>query len=103
MQSTGTNIVDPDEIEAAINKAADKIEDRLRDKIDRDFVEKDLNKTMLDLQKRQEEGNLTLEDLRSMLLVSRNVLVPAAIKGEIDRLRAIAKQAALVAKHKQGK
>lgn len=56
--------------------------------IDVDFV-KNLEDALNDLKTKQEAGKLTIQDMITMLKIQRNVLIPAAMKQEVDKIKMI--------------
>lgn len=57
--------------------------------MDRSFVETELEPALVRLKQKQEEGTLGLADYIDFLKVYRNVMIPAAMKQQIDRLNTI--------------
>jgi hypothetical protein len=74
-----------DTIEAAIKNLCDAVDAS----VDKEFLNKDLEPLMERLKRKQAEGQLDLKDLRDFLRIYKNILIPAAKKHNIAKLRAI--------------
>lgn len=75
-------------LEEAVDTLIQELHKRVGDQIDVGSLD-GLEVTMQRIQEKVTSGQLSLKDLRDFLLLYRNILVPAAMKQEIDRLAAI--------------
>jgi hypothetical protein len=74
------------------NKAIDAVIEGFHKKIgegiDREFVE-GIEPVIRRLEEKRKSNKLDIRDLRDCLLVCKNVLVPAAMKQEVDKIQGI--------------
>ena len=81
-----------DEIEKTIDEIKRRFDDSIASHIDRDFVENKLSAVMKRLKEKQDNGEkFDLIDLRDCLLVIKNVLVPSAMRQEVEQVDSIRK------------
>lgn len=78
-----------DSVVQTIAESISKIDKSIIDRIDQRFIEEH-NKLFEKLKKKKEEGKLDLNDFRALLKIHRNIIIPAAKKQTVERLRAIA-------------
>jgi hypothetical protein len=78
-----------DRLNQAVDKAIQQLSERVKGKVDQDFIEQKLEPVMQRLREKQAQGKLSLADYLDFLRVYRNVVIPAVMKQEIDRLHVI--------------
>jgi len=79
------------QVNEALDKAIKGLTDRIKDRVDVAFLEEQLQPTLERLEEKRKQGTLSLRDYMDFLRIARNVLIPAAIKQQVDRLEAIKK------------
>jgi hypothetical protein len=80
--------VDTSKIDRTVDEAIKQLYEKITDNIDVSFVE-GLPELMGRLKKKQEDGTLGLRDYSDLLKIYKNVMVPAAMKQQVDKLNAI--------------
>lgn len=77
-----------DVMDVAVDKITKEIYDKISDNIDVKFVIS-IEETLDKIKMKQERNELNLNDLKELLLIYKNIIIPAAMKQEADKLRSI--------------
>lgn len=75
-------------LKSTIEQSIEKFIDEIADKLDKETLQK-IGPEVQRLQKKQEEGKLDLNDMKSVLKIYRNVIIPSAMVHEANKLKAI--------------
>jgi hypothetical protein len=73
----------------ALDQVSDKFNKRIADIVDAEYLER-LEPTLQYLQNKLEKGeSVSLLDLKEMLLLHRNVIIPAVLQQEVNKLEVV--------------
>lgn len=77
-----------EKLEEVIDQSINKFLEELSEKLDKSTLE-DFKPKLEELVEKRKNRTLDLNDLKSLLLLYRNVIIPASMTNEANKLRAI--------------